>query len=87
MVMADHDRINELQTRVAGLTLAVGQLINALSALATSDPALATALNEHVTSAKTVLAQAEQRADRAISIGEARWESLPDSQKRPDHLY
>jgi len=63
MVMADHDRINELQARVAGLTLAVDQLINALSALATTDPALATALNEHVTSAKTVLAQAEQRAD------------------------
>lgn len=87
MVMADHDRINELQARVVGLTLAVDQLIDALSALAISDSALATALNGHVTSAKTVLAQAEHRADKAIIIGEARWESLPESQKRPDHLY
>ena len=79
----DHDRINEMQGQVAGLSIAMKAIIVALETIRDDNPDLTEKLADPLETAKIAMMAGDREADRAEAVGRARAADKPPSRPEP----
>jgi len=78
--MFDHDRLNELQAKTLGISMALDELLEIVAEL--PDPTADQ--RARLAQARLHLQAADLLARDARVVGEARWADAPDEIKHPD---